>query len=579
LPPRRIAPRYLGGAAALYAALACVATWPLLLHFRDRVPGQQRWGSLEIMPESLLNLWNLWWFRYALLELGQDPFDCRYVFYPYGADLWFHALAPLHALLAIPLQAFASLAATQNLMLLFDFVAAGVLSFALGVELGLSRGGALLAGAVYAFAPPVFAHLYAGHYELIAIYWLPAMLLAWLRLVGEASPRPSRGIGLGLLFALTAYSSPYYLVYGAELLAVAALVDARRTLRPGVLRALAVTVAVAAVGLAPLLGKFLDPDAPGTGASVSSEFDRHSGDLIGFFVPSFTHPLLAEPLLALHQRMNPKDHLPQETTTYAGVSVLALASLGVLARRRAREPLALLLAIVLVFSVLSLGSHLRILGEPTGVPLPTRLLEEVPLLRIARAPGRHMVVAMLGLALLAGAGWQRLPAAWLRWPALALLALDLAAMPVPTLSTEVGPVDRHLASLPGGFAVLDVPLGARDGQRFGGWPDNRRVFAQTVHRHPVVSGAVSRLSPETWEALFAAPVIGTLLEPKGAGAEAIARDRAQGAAFLARFRIDAVIVHPGPDSGIWRRYLESVLPIRGRERFADGTELWWLRGP
>jgi hypothetical protein len=90
---------------------------------------------------------------------------------------------------------------------------------------------------------------------------------------------------------------------------------------------------------------------------------------------------------------------------------------------------------------------------------------------------------------------------------------------------------------------------------------------------------VSRLAPETWQALFAAPVIGTLLHPKAASDETIGRDRSEASAFFARFAIDAVVLHPTPGIDTWRRYIESVLPVQARERFADGSELLWLRRP
>ena len=154
--------RDLGAAALLYTLITSVATWPLLLHFRDRVPGAEMWRSLKVLPESLLNLWNLWWFRYALLDLRQNPFEGTYILHPFGANLWFHTLAPLHGLVGLVLQTFVSLTVTQNLMLCFDFVAAGVCTFALALHLGLRRAPALVAGGIYAFSPAVMAHLFVG---------------------------------------------------------------------------------------------------------------------------------------------------------------------------------------------------------------------------------------------------------------------------------------------------------------------------------------------------------------------------------------------------------------------------------
>ena len=573
--------RAIAAAAGLYATLAGIATWPLLLHFGDQVPGSELWRSRTIYSESLLNLWNLWWFRHALVDLSQDPFDCGYVLFPYGANLWFHTLAPLHGLIGVFLQTFASLAATQNLMLLLDLVLAGVCTYALASFFGLGRAGAWVAGAIYAFSPVVFAHLFAGHYELIATYWIPALLLAFLRLREEPTPRASQGIGLGLLFVGAAYSSQYYFVYGIELLALAALSQARRVWRPSMLAPLAVAALVVAIGIAPFLWNFLGMSGPrpDESSALRADFGRYSGDAIGFAVPSFTHPILSRPLYGLYDRLGAVRSLPQESTTYVGLCVLALTALGVVVRRRARQPVGLLLGIGLVFSVLSLGSHLKVMGVQTGIPLPGLLFPELPILRLARAPGRHIVVAMLGFAILAGAGWQCLPRRWLRAAALCLVAFEYAALPLPLISTQVAPVYHRLAEIPGEFAVLEVPFGVRDGRGALGWPDNRQIFAQTVHGRPIVAAAVSRLPPEPWQVVRTTPVIGTLLNPQRATPEVRRRDRAEGPAFFSRWAIDAVVVHPSPRGRALQAIVEDALTIRRRERFADGTQLLWLTGP
>jgi len=573
--------RELVTAASLYAAVTVLATWPLALYLHDHVPGADLWRSQTIHAESLLNLWNLWWFRHALVDLAQDPFACKYVLHPYGVNLWFHTLAPLHGLIGIVLQTFASLVATQNLMLFFDLVMAGVCTYALARFLGLERAGALLAGAIYAFSPAVFAHLYAGHYELIATYWIPALLLAFLRLLDASTARLRDATVLGLLAVGAAYSSQYYFVYGVELLALAALSESRRVWRPAMLAPLAVAGLVVAIGVAPLLWNFLGASGPrpDESSAVRADFDRYSGDGIGLVVPSFTHPILSRPLYGLYDQLGAARSLPQETTTYVGLCVLALAALGAVVRRRAGQPVALLLAIGLVFYVLSLGSHLKLLGRDTGIPLPGLVLPELPILRLARAPGRHIVVAMLGFAVLAGAGWERLGRRWLRGSILGLLAFEYAALPLPLLSTQVAPVYHRLAEIPGDFAVLEIPFGVRDGRGALGWPDNRQIFAQTVHGHPIVAAAVSRLPPETWQRIGETPVIGTLLDPRGATPQAQRRDRAEGAAFFSRWRIDAVVVHPAASASVLERYLEEVLPVRRREHFADGSQLLWVGGP
>jgi hypothetical protein len=181
----------------VYVALAIATTWPLVLHIATHAPGAERWNGREIFFETPTNLWNLWWFRFAIVDLHQSPFSGTYTFYPVGADLWQHTLAPLPAAAGAILQTFVGLVVAYNLLTLAALVTGGVAAAALGRRLGMTPGSARVAGAIYAFAPAVFARVYAGHFELLWIAWLPLTLL----LFREPSIRPSAGgstLALGL---------------------------------------------------------------------------------------------------------------------------------------------------------------------------------------------------------------------------------------------------------------------------------------------------------------------------------------------------------------------------------------------
>jgi hypothetical protein len=569
-----------------YTALSLLATWPLALHFSSHAVGSPWWGPRRISFDTPLSLWNLWWFRHALVDLHQSPFQCQYIFYPYGANLWFHTLAPLHGLLGLVLQSVFSLAATRNLLLLLDLVASGGSAYLLARHLGAGGSGAFIAGTIYAFSPGIFAHLYVGHFELISTFWMPAALLLFLRLLASPRPRWLDGLLLGTVFIGAAYTSQYYVVYGVELLGLAAILHWRRVGRAAVLKSLGVTVVVALLGISPILWAFLGPDAPEPIRPTAEDFDEFSGDLAGFLVPSFTHSFLSKPLENLHARIyitaiTPDKHVlhlkpPQETTVFVGFSVLGLALSALARRRRAGGPITLPFVIVVVFGMLSLGAHLKVYGFNTGVPLPAGLLAHLPVLQFARAPGRHIVLVMLGMGILAGMGWQGIRRGAVRWGVLGLLALEYTAVPLPLFSTKVPVVYHRLAQEPGSFAILEIPLGVGDGLRTLGPVDITQLLGQTVHGHPIVSGAVSRLAMERWMAIVGSPVIGTLLDPGGVSPDRLEQDRTTGPAYFARWRIQAVLIHPQARNGKEQRYLEEVLRIRGREDFADGSQILWV---
>jgi len=48
-----------------FVVLALLATWPLVLHFNDLVPG---WA----VADNYEYLWKMWWFKHTLLETRQN---------------------------------------------------------------------------------------------------------------------------------------------------------------------------------------------------------------------------------------------------------------------------------------------------------------------------------------------------------------------------------------------------------------------------------------------------------------------------------------------------------------------------
>jgi hypothetical protein len=456
-------------------------------------------------------------------------------------------------------------------------VGSGVAASALARRFAVPAAEARLSGAIFAFSPYAFAHLYVGHMELLSTLWLPLGLWLFLRLIEAPAPRLRDGFSLGLAFVACAYVTQYYAVYLAELLSVVALFRLRSILRAAVLEALLLAGAVAALGVTPIAVAFLSLES-GSLPPNPIAFDSFAGDLTGFLIPSFTHPLFGTWLRLLHERLNPGPlPLPQETTVFVGATVLFLAARGFRQLRKTGRPAFLLATIAVVFGVLALGAHLKIAGLPTGIPLPAELLSRIPVLRLARAPGRHIVVATLVLGILAGAGQASLARTRLRWLAIVLVALEYVAAPLPLFSLDPGPVYARLAATRGDFAVLELPLEMRDGQSLLGLPNHEQALGQTLHGRPTVGGMVSRLPSDTLRALTAAPVVGTILDPVGATQAATERDRREGSAWFRTQHVAAVVVHPPLVGGPQERYLRWVLGPVDQQDFEDGTRLLWIQ--
>jgi len=562
--------------AGLFTVIALGVTWPLVLHLNRMVVGSLEWNGRLAYCEAPTSIWDIWWFRYSLVALHQSPFDCGHVLYPVGANLWFHTLAPTLMVIAAVLQQFFTLTATYNVLLIAGLVASALAAAAVAREFGLGRAGSNVAGAIYAFSPAVMGHLYAGHLELVWGCWMPLGLLVFLRLLRRSDHWARRGLTLGAVLACAAYSSAYYFLYTGGLLFVAAAADLRRFRNSRVWKSLALTAVVTALALAPLVKNFLQ-----AGSTLSDQADtlrsmrELSIDPVSLVIPSFLHPWLATAFQATLLRMNRGTAAPPETTGYIGITCLALVAVFAVvsirfaeARRQYTWPLAV--AIAVVFLVLSFGTELKFNGAYRGLTLPASWLADVPIVRLARAPGRQIIVATLGIGMLAAMGWELLAAKWLRVLVLVALFVEFLPAPMPLLPIRVPDVYRRIAREPGRYAVLDVPLSIRDGNRALGRWNGLQILGETVHGHPIVGGVVSRLSDAQWHRLMSEPLIGSLLDSK-APAHA---DTAS--SFFAQEAIRAFVIHPEatPEQ---RQLISSTLPIERRERFPDGFELWWLR--
>ena len=119
---------------------------------------------------------------------------------------------------------------------------------------------------------------------------------------------------------------------------------------------------------------------------------------------------------------------------------------------------------------------------------------------------------------------------------------------------------------------MDVPVGARDGRRVIGRPSSLELLAQSVHQKPIIGGMASRLPADRWESILGAPLVGALLAPD---ANNLRISKEEATMYFRRYNIKAIVVHQHATAGE-RHLIDSLLPIRRREYFPDGIELWWI---
>lgn len=497
-----------------YMLSAFVMSFPLVAQFGDHIAG--------VDGDVWSYLWAMGWARVSVFNLGVNPFHTDYIFYPLGGAtqlLWGTALA---SFASIPLQFAFGLVPAFNLM----YIAASVLTaygmYLLGKEIltdghrpsSVIRRSSFVIGLVFAFGALrlgygiAFTNLF--HTEFIPFY-----VLFLLRATRNAGWKPA--ILAGLFFALNVYIDFQIAAFLAVLTGLWFLcITARELIRRGqryaqvrdALRVrethLAIPIArwlvlgiVAAVLSLPMLALVLR-DFSIEGGNYIRVYPlgysaERSYDVLSFVIPnarSTLYQTFAPRVEGVNASVNTQGdtELSPDRQAFLGVTVFALALWGAVRFRRAMLFWILLTA---VFAILALGPVLHFAGMNTNIPLPFALVNNIPILNHIRIPMRYGVLVFFGAAILAGAGasvllqWK----AWLVIPLGALILLEAALLPYPTLEFRVPTVYEQIARDQGDFAVLEIPS-------FHWRHAAKNETYQAIHQKRILRAYTNRIAPD-----------------------------------------------------------------------------------
>lgn len=492
-------------ACGLLGAIA--TTWPLASRLgtgaRDRV-------------DHLYEAWLVDWIIRSLTSPSK-LFDPN-LFHPAsasatGADPLLGVAIPLAPLRWLGLGPLA----VHNVGLLLAVAWSCAAGYACGRVVTGTRSGGVLVGAAVAFGPVLTTE--GGHLQIIACAGLPLSVLgAWLVVdAARAGGAPSGG-GVALLAGALAWqvSVSFYVAFYAAVAAGVVLLLGVRALRRAEwvrLAAGALACGAVAVPLAVQYGRRPEP-VPSLGEALA-----RVGPLSGDFV--HTHPKLLVWGAPLGRGSG---WFALTGGAFPGLTLVLLALVGVWVAHRGRgtDPRlarrALVgLALVGVGFVLALGAA----AEGPRRYTPWRVaLQFVPPLRGFRAANRGVLVALVGLALLAAPAvpWCAARLRSSRRVGPTAVALAVAALVWlegfgswgGTPQVRVHEVDRALASPavapePGAVLYLPVPIG--DVATVAEWSQAEIAFRSTAHHRPTVNGYGSYI-PESY---FAAKRAATAL--------------------------------------------------------------------
>lgn len=475
-----------------YLGLTIVTTWPVLPRFMTHIPG----GG-----DAPWFLWQLWWFKHALLNLRQSPFVTDLIYHPL-TDVPVTVQTPINEFFTLPLQIAVGVVPLYNLLFLLSYIFSGYFTYLLGLLLVKRRDLAFLGGVIFAFC--AYRGMRGlGHLSLLTTQWMPLALLCailcWRR------PSWQRGVATGVAAALVALSSPYYLgVFLFPVLTVGLIyllcwryhqLRWHALVQAGIMAG-GIFVLMVGPFYLPLL--FVAPEIYAVNQRLAEFIWQYSADLLSWAVPAGLHPLWGRYTAPIYNRFTTPNLM--ETTVYLGMIPLLLACMTIIVGRSVRSR-GFWQLLAITTAVLALGPALHVYGQEIVRGLPYQWLLQLPGFDAFRVPSRAGVTTALAVSILTIIALQQLSqqfsaTQWrLIWPLLTLLILiDITPVfPYPTSPIAIPTPYTTIAESTEQSALLELPAGEFYHSQLHFLDEvSWYMYYQTYHQTPIVSGYLGR---------------------------------------------------------------------------------------
>ncbi len=352
--------------SGLYLAftLLITGTYSPSILFNDLYTLSGNYVPLFSWKDSTFFIWAYEWWPYAILH-GINPFISNYLFYPDQTNLIRIPSIPSLALLMAPFTILFGPVFSYNLVILVTPTLSGLTTILLAEKIGLQRSWAIIAGSIFAFSPYLFGHL-PLHTNLYFLPLIPLgayIFIRWLN--GEISDRRflllstliitfEAGVSLEILtYCAIAATILFGLYYKS--------IDAKKTfiifLKLG---------GLCTITLSPFIYYFFFYNHTGT---LVPAFSAQGANLEFVLASSAIELLHAGSFVSAHFFAgNPED------TLFVGPILLLTIIMG------ARYIPYRILATIIIFGLISLGSPLFYGKTNTGILNPFGIVHYLPLM-------------------------------------------------------------------------------------------------------------------------------------------------------------------------------------------------------
>ena len=481
----------------ILSILTVIVTFPVILDFGTEAAGIGCYDPCHMM-------WRFWWADFSF-ENGLDFQHSNYIFYPHGVDIGGN-LAYFTTFVGFLLVQFLDYVTAWNIIWFLGLVFGGYGCYLLANNFNKNYLSSIIASIIFTFTTYHMAHS-TSHIGLSMIVWLPIFVLFLFKLLEKQSKYYS--IVGGIIFFLVSLTHLYYSVFITMFSIIFFAVYIFRQKKVSNRTFITNFLILLAIGLISTSVLFLSSttssELPARPYYEHLKFSTSLENLI-LPVPTHTTQILSDDGVrkSFYSFFDKPTWDPQiENYVFLGYSVIFLSALAIIRYRQKHVWFWLL--ICGIFVLMSLGPELKIFNESTGIVLPEQVFyDNIPEWEELRAPARFIVMANLGLAVLASyAVYGLIKNKFSSFKQQIILTtvigfvilFEFSMIPYLSYSEPIPDIYEEIKNDKSKFAVLPAPIGG-----FGDYSlmsDPVILYHQIHHEKPIYGGHESRVSLET----------------------------------------------------------------------------------
>lgn len=459
---------------------------------------------------------------------GKNPFtETKQVLYPMG---WRYALddvAPINGLYFVLLRPWLDPHQSMMLIALVSVIASGLAMYGLLRTLGMKFSVAGLGGLILAFTPFVSERI-GAHPTYVALYLFILPIIFWLKITSaKTTSKWLSAVGLGISLALPFVTNLYFAVMLILLIGLAGIIYgifAPRVLWgkvQGNWKYFCLAGFVGTIVLSPWIAEVSQILWYGVIDKPSDWRDivAYSADLTNFIIPSHFNPLYQEVTSKLGNEFG-YIRTTFESFVYPGI-LLLVGLIGYLfIAKKLPGYLKPLSWLTLIFGVIALGPYLQVGGSVSNIPLPYTLIAYIPLIQMARAPGRFIAVVVVLATILAAQVLnyllkEKITKSWRTIILLLLMGIFLLDQRVvlgpPSKVTLPLSIYRYLADTKEKSPLLEIPFTMRDSIKyFGNQHSHYASYVTLLHHHPIFGVYAGRITNHVLSYYTENPLLGPI---------------------------------------------------------------------